>query len=58
MNELDGAKSPIQSAKERHPNWLVDKTGITHSQARELFDLLGLSNLPSLIREALLLLKK
>ncbi|MBZ9773625.1 hypothetical protein [Mesorhizobium sp. CO1-1-8] len=47
-----------QAAKERHVNWLVDKTGVTHSQARELIDLLGVGNVPSLVREALMLVKK
>ncbi|MBZ9776830.1 hypothetical protein [Mesorhizobium sp. CO1-1-8] len=49
--------SELQSAKERHANWLVDKTGITLSQARELIELLGLASLPSLLREAVLLKK-
>ncbi|MBZ9671319.1 hypothetical protein [Mesorhizobium sp. ES1-3] len=57
MNELDEPKMPIQAAKEKHANWLVDKTGITLSQARELIDLIGLGSLPSLVREALLLKK-
>ncbi|MEI9413137.1 hypothetical protein [Mesorhizobium salmacidum] len=47
----------FRSAKEKHANWLVDKTGITHGQARELIDLLGVGSLPSLVREALLLAK-
>ncbi|UCI09982.1 hypothetical protein [Mesorhizobium sp. B1-1-8] len=46
-----------QTAKERHVNWLVDRTGITHTQAHELIDLLGVGNLSSLVREALLLKK-
>ncbi|MBZ9673641.1 hypothetical protein [Mesorhizobium sp. ES1-3] len=50
--------SELEAAKEKHVNWLVDRTGITHSQARELIDLLGLANLPSLVREAILLAKK
>ncbi|MDX8528937.1 hypothetical protein RFM68_31155 [Mesorhizobium sp. MSK_1335] len=48
----------LQTAKEKHVTWLVVKTGITYTQAHELIDLLGVGNLPSLVREALLLLKK
>ncbi|UCI22633.1 hypothetical protein FJ970_32390 (plasmid) [Mesorhizobium sp. B2-1-8] len=51
-------ESDHQSAKEKHVNWLVDRTGITHTQARELIDLLGVGSPPSLLREALLLAKK
>ncbi|UCI32537.1 hypothetical protein [Mesorhizobium sp. B4-1-4] len=54
----EGGDRELQTAKEQHVNWLVNKTGITHSQARELIDLLGIGSLPSLVREALLLLKK
>ncbi|MEI9416493.1 hypothetical protein [Mesorhizobium sp. Cs1321R2N1] len=49
--------SELHAAKEKHVNWLVDKTGVTHSQARELIDLLGVGSPPSLLREALLLKK-
>ncbi|TPI20811.1 hypothetical protein FJW08_31730 [Mesorhizobium sp. B3-2-1] len=55
---LDESKILIQATKEKHASWLVDKTGITLSQARELIDLLGLGSLPSLVREALLLAKR
>ncbi|WP_188393696.1 hypothetical protein [Mesorhizobium sp. SARCC-RB16n] len=48
----------LHAAKEKHASWLVAKTGITHSQARELIDLLGVGSLSSLVREALLLTKK
>ncbi|WP_181174281.1 hypothetical protein [Mesorhizobium sp. B2-3-11] len=58
MHELDETKMLIQTAKDKHANWLVDKTGITLSQARELIDLLGVGSLPSLVREALLLAKR
>ncbi|MBZ9821367.1 hypothetical protein [Mesorhizobium sp. CA4] len=47
----------FQTAKEKQANWLVDRTGITHTQAHELIDLLGVGNLPPLVREALLLKK-
>ncbi|MBZ9763984.1 hypothetical protein LB553_24315 [Mesorhizobium sp. CA8] len=46
-----------QTAKQKQVNWLVDRTGITNTQAYELIDLLGVGNLPSLVREALLLKK-
>ncbi|MEI9425017.1 hypothetical protein O7A70_28035 [Mesorhizobium sp. Cs1299R1N1] len=54
----DERRRQLQTAKERHVDWLVRKTGITNTQGHELIDLLGVGSLSSLVREAVLLAKK
>ncbi|MDX8529277.1 hypothetical protein RFM68_33130 [Mesorhizobium sp. MSK_1335] len=58
MAENEEARARAKAARESYVHWLVGRTGITAIQAHELIDLLGTANLASLVREALLLLKK